>query len=501
MDNIWLNVKNGTDIRGVAVKNEDRPVNLTEEMVKSIAKAFVVLISKKKNKNLKELKLSIGMDSRITSEKLKEILMTEIKALGCTVYDLGMCSTPGMFMSTVIEGYKFDGAIEITASHLPYYYNGFKFFTDKGGFESRDVTELLEIAEQGDFPQASLSGEVITVDFMEVYSQFLRNKITDGINDNKNKLKPLEGFKIVVDAGNGVGGFFAERILSKLGADISGSQFLEPDGTFPNHIPNPENKQAMEAIREATLKNGADLGIIFDTDVDRAAIVDNKGSEINRNLIIALSSAIVLEEHPGSIVVTDSVTSNGLKKFIEARGGLHHRFKRGYKNVINEAIRFNKEGKESHLAIETSGHAALKENYFLDDGAYLVAKILIKMAKLRNEGGKTLSDLIADLEVPYESIEKRIKINSEDFKNYGLSVLEDLKEYINQVSGWSIEPNNYEGVRVNCDRENGNGWFLLRLSLHEPVMPLNIESDEEGGVNKIITKLTEFLKKYNKLTI
>ncbi|KGK86985.1 phosphoglucomutase [Clostridium sp. HMP27] len=501
MDNIWLNVKNGTDIRGVAVKNEDRPVNLTEEMVKSIAKAFVVLISKKKNKNLKELKLSIGMDSRITSEKLKEILMTEIKALGCTVYDLGMCSTPAMFMSTVIEGYKFDGAIEITASHLPYYYNGFKFFTDKGGFESRDVTELLEIAEQGDFPQASLSGEVITVDFMEVYSQFLRNKITDGINDNKNKLKPLEGFKIVVDAGNGVGGFFAERILSKLGADISGSQFLEPDGTFPNHIPNPENKQAMEAIREATLKNGADLGIIFDTDVDRAAIVDNKGSEINRNLIIALSSAIVLEEHPGSIVVTDSVTSNGVKKFIEARGGLHHRFKRGYKNVINEAIRFNKEGKESHLAIETSGHAALKENYFLDDGAYLVAKILIKMAKLRNEGGKTLSDLIADLEVPYESIEKRIKINSEDFKNYGLSVLEDLKEYINQVSGWSIEPNNYEGVRVNCDRENGNGWFLLRLSLHEPVMPLNIESDEEGGVNKIITKLTEFLKKYNKLTI
>lgn len=501
MDNIWLNVKNGTDIRGVAVENEDRPVNLTEEMVKSIGKAFVVLISKKKNKDLKELKLSIGMDSRITSEKLKEILMTEIKTLGCTIYDCGICSTPAMFMTTVLEGYKFDGAIEITASHLPYYYNGFKFFTDKGGFESGDVTELLEIAEQGDFPQSSLSGKVITVDFMEVYSEFLRNKIIDGIDDNKNKLKPLKGFKIVVDAGNGVGGFFVERILSKLGADISGSQFLEPDGTFPNHIPNPENKKAMEAIREATLKNDADLGIIFDTDVDRAAIVDNKGSEINRNLIIALSSAIVLEEYPGSIVVTDSVTSNGLKKFIEAKGGVHHRFKRGYKNVINEAIRFNKEGKESHLAIETSGHAALKENYFLDDGAYLVAKILIKMAKLRNEGGKTLSDLIADLEVPYESVEQRIKINCEDFKNYGLSVLEDIKEYVEGVSGWNMEPNNFEGVRVNCDKKNGNGWFLLRLSLHEPVMPLNIESDEEGGANKIIPKLTEFLKKYDKLTV
>lgn len=501
MDNIWLNVKNGTDIRGVAVENKDRPVNLTEEMVQSIAKAFAILISKKKNKDLKNLKISIGMDSRITSQKLKGILIKEIKTLGCSVYDCGMCSTPAMFMSTVLEGYKFDGAIEITASHLPYYYNGFKFFTDKGGFESGDITELLEIADKGEFQEVHLNGEVISIDFMEVYSEFLRNKIIDGINDNKNKFKPLEGFKIVVDAGNGVGGFFAERILSKLGADVSGSQFLEPDGTFPNHIPNPENKKAMEAIREATLKNGADLGIIFDTDVDRAAIVDNKGSEINRNLIIALSSAIVLKEHPGSIIVTDSVTSNGLKNFIENHGGVHHRFKRGYKNVINEAIRFNKEGKESHLAIETSGHAALKENYFLDDGAYLVAKILIKMAKLRNEGGKTLSDLIADLEVPYESVEHRIKINTEEFKNYGLVVLDDLKKYAENVSGWYIEPKNFEGVRVNCDKESGNGWFLLRLSLHEPVMPLNIESDEEGGVELIISKLNEFLRKYDKLNL
>jgi phosphomannomutase len=102
--------------------------------------------------------------------------------------------------------------------------------------------------------------------------------------------------------------------------------------------------------------------------------------------LIALISAIILEEHSNSIIVTDSITSNGLKEFIEEKlGGVHHRFKRGYKNVINEAIRLNKEGKESYLAIETSGHAALKENYFLDDGAYLIAKILIKMAKLKLE--------------------------------------------------------------------------------------------------------------------
>lgn len=499
MDNKWKNIKNGTDIRGVVVENDNRALNITNNMVSSIAKSFAVLLSRKKNKNLKKLKISIGMDSRITSEKIKEVLVNEIQKLGCSVIECGMCSTPAMFMSTVFEDYKVDGAVEITASHLPYYYNGLKFFTDRGGFEGEDVTQLLEIADKGEFPHGSDLGKKITKNLMEEYSSFLVDKITEGINDANNKDRPLEGFKIVVDAGNGVGGFYVENVLNELGADTSGSQFTEPDGMFPNHIPNPEKKEAMDAIKEAVLKNKADLGIIFDTDVDRAAVVDSSGEEINRNVLIALTSAIVLEEHPGSIIVTDSVTSNGLKKFIEKHGGIHHRFKRGYRNVINEAIRFNKENKECYFAIETSGHAALKENYFLDDGAYLVSKIIIKMAKLKNEGGKKLQDLISDLEIPYESTEYRIKINCEEFKDYGIRVLEDLKEYAKNIDGWNIEPKNYEGVRVNLDKNCGDGWFLMRLSLHEPVIPLNIESDTKGGISYTASKLVKFLEKYDKL--
>jgi phosphomannomutase len=180
--------------------------------------------------------------------------------------------------------------------------------------------------------------------------------------------KITEGLKIIVDAGNGSGGFFAGKVLAPLGADFSGSQFLEPDGNFPNHVPNPEDSTAMTFICNAVKREKADLGIIFDTDVDRFAIVDASGQPINRNELIALISAVILEEHPGSVIVTDSITSAGLKWFIEEEsGGIHHRFKRGYKNVINESIRLNKEGKESWLAIETSGHAALKENHFPDD--------------------------------------------------------------------------------------------------------------------------------------
>lgn len=133
-----------------------------------------------------------------------------------------------------------------------------------------------------------------------------------------------------MDAGNGAGGFYAEKVLLPLGADTTGSQFLEPDGRFPNHIPNPENETAMRSVCEAVKNSGADFGIIFDTDVDRAGAVDENGEEINRNRLIALISAILLAEKPGTIV-TDSVTSDGLAQFIEAHGGKHCRFRRGYK--------------------------------------------------------------------------------------------------------------------------------------------------------------------------
>ena len=133
-----------------------------------------------------------------------------------------------------------------------------------------------------------------------------------------------------------------QKVLEPLGADTSGSQFLEPDGSFPNHIPNPENEEAMHASTRAVLNSKADIGLIFDTDVDRAGAVDSTGREINRNRLIALISAILLEETPGATIVTDSITSSGLKLFIQNKlGGKHHRFKRGYKNVINEAIRLN----------------------------------------------------------------------------------------------------------------------------------------------------------------
>lgn len=209
--------------------------------------------------------------------------------------------------------------------------------------------------------------------------------------------QPLKGFHLLVDAGNGAGGFYATQVLEPLGADISGSQFLEPDGHFPNHIPNPENEEAMASVCAAVKQHRRRSGHYFRYRCGPGRPGGPDGREINRNRLVALAAAIALENEPGGTVVTDSVTSRGLKEFIEKTlGGRHHRFKRGYKNVIDEGLRLNAAGENCPLAIETSGHAALRENYFLDDGAYLATRLIIRAAQLRREG-RTLNDLIAAL--------------------------------------------------------------------------------------------------------
>jgi phosphomannomutase len=496
-------LQNGTDIRGVALEGiPGEKINLTEEVVEKIGYSFSVWVSKKLSKKPSDLKFAVGNDSRLSADSLKKALIKGLSADGSEVFDCGLASTPAMFMTTVVEGYMYDASIMITASHLPFNRNGLKFFTKDGGLEHDDIEDILHIAEESEYVSDDKEIEAKEIDFISVYSDIFVKKIRAEVNSKENWEQPLEGLKIIVDAGNGAGGFFAEKVLKPLGADTEGSQFLDPDGSFPNHIPNPEKKEAMEAIQNAVLENKADFGIIFDTDVDRAAVVDRYGNAINRNSLIALISAIILEEHPGSTIVTDSVTSNGLKKFIEEDlSGVHHRFKRGYKNVINESIRLNEQGIESHLAIETSGHGAIKENYFLDDGAYLTAKILIKMAKMKLEQNKDVTELIQSLETPLISNEYRIIINTEEFGTYGKSILEDLNKYAETKEGWTIVPDNFEGVRVDLNKNVGDGWFLVRMSLHDPVIPINIESNSENGIKIAEKAMKEFMSNYSLLDL
>jgi phosphomannomutase len=501
----WLDLLSGTDIRGTAVETEINDVDLTPDAVRGIGYSFAEWLAEKKDKKISSLKIGVGHDSRISADRIKKSLFRGITARGSHVYNTGIASTPAMFMSTILDGHKYDGAIMITASHLPYDRNGFKFFTDLGGLEKEDVKTILNMALESEEKITSLDDSdqdnnlITKIDLISDYSSHIKSTIRKNLNAEVDQQKPLAGYNIIVDAGNGAGGFFADKILKDLGADISGSQFLEPDGKFPNHIPNPEDKTAVKSITKAVKKNNADLGIIFDTDVDRAAVVESNGRAINRNRLIALASVLVLEDNPGATIVTDSVTSVGLRKFIEDNlGGVHHRFKRGYKNVINEAKRLEAEGITVPLAIETSGHAAFKENYFLDDGAYMVAKVLIKMANLKAENGGGIGGLISELEETEISEEYRMAIKLDNFKKYGTNILENLKNYVEVKDNWELAPKNYQGVRVNC---GGKDWFLLRQSLHDPVLVLNVECDSSEDLNSILNELQEFLSQYEHLCL
>lgn len=492
LDNFYKNFKSGTDIRGVASEGvEGQNVNLTDDVVKKMAFGFVLWLEKVANKKASEMTISVGRDSRISGERIANDVIDSFKKAGVKVIYTNLSSTPSMFMTTVDLGC--DGAVQITASHHPFNRNGLKFFTPNGGLEASDIEEILQYAQDDKKPEITDNGTVEEMDYMSRYSNHLCDIIKKGVNA-ENYDHPLKGFKIVVDAGNGVGGFYADKVLKVLGADTEGSVYLDPDGMFPNHIPNPEDKTAMESISKAVLDSKADLGVIFDTDVDRGGAVDSFGKEINRNRLVALASAIALEGTDGGTIVTDSVTSSGLKDFIENHlGGKHYRYRRGYKNVIDKGIELNSNGEFCPLAIETSGHAAMKENYFLDDGAYLCTKIIIKMAQLAKEN-KTIDMMLKDLKEPAESKEIRFKITEEDFRACGEKIIADLEKYAENEPNWIVADDNREGIRVSFDKENGDGWFLLRLSVHDPIMPLNIESDSVGGVEKIYNQFYQFLK-------
>ncbi len=234
---------------------------------------------------------------------------------------------------------------------------------------------------------------------------------------------------------------------------------------------------------------GADLGLIFDTDVDRMSAVLSDGTPINRDSIIAMIAAILAPDYPGSTIITDSVTSDRLTDFLENQLGLKHLpYMRGYKNVINKCKELNAKGIVSPLAMETSGHGCLKENYYLDDGAYLAVKLVIAVAKAKREG-KTIDHFISGLSTEYADREVRFPILTEDFHSYGSRVLQSSRPEL-LSSGFEL-PTAYEGVRI---RFSGvcTGWMLLRASLHDPVMVLNLEGQTVRDL-EIITGIAQSL--------
>jgi phosphomannomutase len=525
-------------VRGVALAGvPGEPVTLTPLLAFHLGAAFAAALADRAGRPPASIRVATGRDPRLSGPALDAAFCAGVASAGASAVRFGLATTPAMFHACVAApdadtagdaaaaAGPVDGGVMVTASHLPWNRQGFKFFTPAGGYDKPDVADVLaraaalhadtaaadpSLAASVDAPLpdggdavvaaalAAPPGAVAAVDFMPTYCAHLRRIIVDGVGGTNPK--PLAGLRIAVDAGNGGGGFLATSVLAPLGADVSGSQYLDPDGRFPNHAPNPEDRGAMRAAVAMTRAARAHLGIILDTDVDRSAVVSATGDPVNGNRYIALLAGAALAAHPGATIVTDSVTSDGLAEFIAAAGGTHLRFKRGYRNVIRKCMELNDAGVDCPLAMETSGHGASRDNAFLDDGTYSASQVVILLARAAAAGGSldVAASALAGLAEPADSVEIRLKVGGADSKATSASVLAAFHDWVaggEAGPAWQLEEVNHEGWRVRVAEEGGGrGWALLRGSLHDPLLVLNAESSLAHGTCAIVGRVLEFFE-------
>ncbi len=524
----YARVQNGSDVRGIALELEPgEEVTLTPGMLFFIGRAFADMLAARAGAPVETLRVSVGRDPRLSSPLLGAALVAGLAAAGAGVGSFGLATTPAMFMSCALPAHAYDGAVMVTASHLPPSRNGAKFFTAAGGLGKADIKELLARAAAAaaaagappadrfgdaalvvDAALAAPPGRVAHVEFLDDYAAHMRGVVEAAVAAGLAAAgappappgAPLAGLKVVVNAGNGAGGFFADQILEKLGADVRGSVNLAPDGRFPAHPANPEDARAAAATRAAVAEAAADLGVMLDTDVDRSGLVDADGKDVNRNRYIALLAAIALRDAPGATIVTDSCTSNGLAAFIASLGGRHLRYKKGYKNIIDRGVALNAEGGDCPLMMETSGHGAWRENHFLDDGAYSALKVLAEAAVRRRAGLGPVTELIAGLAEPAEAEEARFRIRGADVAAGGAAAPAAFREWVLAGAGgkkeaWRLEEENHEGWRVRVAEGGGaEGWLLVRPSLHDPDVVVNVESEVPGGVAATLAHLLAWVQ-------
>jgi len=432
------------DIRGIY------GTELTDENAYLIGKAFISLIKKDTDKEPK--KLSIGMDARLHSEKLKRSLIKGITESGVNVIDLGMCPTPLQYFS--LFRLPLDGGIMITGSHNPPEYNGFKLSIGKETIFGEKIKLLRKIILDKDFITNEKRGTVETYDIIEDYKNFMIDQFSS-----------FEGIKLVIDSGNGVAGLVAPEIFKKLGAEVI-ELFSEPDGRFPNHYPDPVVLENIQILRDTVLKEKAHIGIGYDGDADRLGVIDENGNVVWGDQLMIIFARDVLSKNPHAKIIGEVKCSQIMYEEIKNMGGIPIMWKTGHSLI-------KKKMKEENalLAGEMSGHIFFNDRYFGYDDAIYASLRLVDIMK-RNCKPYGLSQLLKGIKSCHISPE--IRINCPDDKKF--IIVEKIKEHFNKYECITID-----GVRINFPK----GWALLRASNTQPVLVLRFEAETEEALKEM----------------
>ncbi len=435
------------DIRGL-VANE-----LTPDFARTLGQGLGTLLLKK-HPGRAGLRMVVGRDIRTSSNALRDGLVDGITSTGVGVIDIGVVATPlTYFAANTLEGV--DGLVMITGSHNPPEFNGFKSGFGKTTFHGHEIQELRKACESGQFATSATRGQVTTHDIIRDYSDYVVKNL---------KLGPRRP-KVVVDAGNGCGGFIAVPLLERLGFPVIG-QFIEPDGTFPNHHPDPTVVKNVEPLIARVRMEKADVGIAFDGDADRIGAVDEKGSILWGDQLLVLFAREILKEKPGATFVSEVKCSMAMYDDLERRGAKAIMWKAGHSLIKAKMAETGAE-----LAGEMSGHMFFKHRWFgFDDAIYSTCRLL----EILSHTDAPLSSLLADLPKTYASPEIRADFPEE--KKF--RAVELCRARLQKLAPKTID---VDGVRAIWP----DGWGLVRASNTQPLLVLRYEATTESRMQEI----------------
>ena len=435
------------DIRGIA------DVDLDDEFATRLGAAYGSLIKRDGG-----AKVCVGRDPRVHSERLFDALQKGIRSSGIDVIEIGVVPTPMLYFS--VYHHDADGGVQITGSHNPGDYNGFKMMRGKRSLFGDQIITLRDMMLNDDAEVGQ--GALIDAPIFEPYVDYVCENIELGERQ----------LNIVVDGGNGAGGPGAMAILERLGVKTTGL-FIEMDGTFPNHHPDPTVESNLIDLKRAVADTGADCGIAYDGDADRIGLIDERGDVIWGDRLLILLSREILKDHPGTPIVGEVKCSQTLFDDIEKHGGVPIMSAVGH-SIIKE--RMKKEG--SLLAGEMSGHIFFAHRWFgFDDAVYATLRVL----EILSRTDKKLSELLAD--VPKTCVTPEIRLDCPDDRKFGIvdEAVAAFKE--------THEVCDIDGARVQFEK----GWGLIRASNTQPVLVLRAEAETEADLSEIRGKLESFV--------
>lgn len=429
------------DIRGIAERD------LPSDLVVSLGRAIGSMVLKNSGN-----RVALGRDCRRSSPRIHSSLVNGLISTGIRVIDIGTVPTPALYFAT--QKPEMAGGVMITGSHNPGEHNGFKICVGTSTIHGDEIRELRRMMIEERFENPTSTGTVETIDIEDAY--------IDTIYRSVKIAKPV---RVVVDAGNGMGGKIAARLYRKMGCEVI-SLFEEYDGSFPHHHPDPTVLENLRPLIEETCRSGSAVGIGFDGDADRIGVVDASGRVLFGDELLVIFARHILERNPGASIISEVKASHRLFADIKIHGGTAIMFKTGH-SLIKAKMRES----GALLAGEMSGHMFFKDRYFgYDDAIYAGARVL----EIISETGRTPVELIADLPPSFSTPEIRIDCPDE----IKFEVIERARQTFQSMG---LMVNTIDGARI----EFQDGWGLVRASNTQPVLVLRFEAETEKRLAEI----------------